>query len=137
MSITVREFPSIGEFAKSLDDLIAEYRKMLGDLLRKLEELRIKSEQEKKLKSILTKLGVAETTPPNVLELRNLRIVVNPSPHQELSALEALVEALNNKISALAAIRKDLETLSGLDVGLKILVVYIDDVPRTVMLKFS
>uniref|UniRef100_A0A7C4JL01 Uncharacterized protein n=1 Tax=Ignisphaera aggregans TaxID=334771 RepID=A0A7C4JL01_9CREN len=122
---------------KSVDDTLAEYRRRLGEMLRRLEELRVKSEQEKKLRSLLGRLGIPESTPTNEVELRNIRIIVNPSPSQELSALESAVEAINNKITLLTAVRKELEVLSGLDVGAKITVVYVDDVPRTVVLKLT
>ncbi|MEM4505786.1 MAG: hypothetical protein QXM82_00220, partial [Ignisphaera sp.] len=103
MSTVIREFGSIAEFTKSLDDAVSEYRKRLGEMLRRLEELRVRAEQEKKLKSVLTKLGLPESSSPNEIALRNVRVVVNPSPSQELSAIESAVEALNNKITLLTA----------------------------------
>lgn len=138
MAAVIREFNNLNEFMKSVDDTLAEYRKRLGEMLRRLEELRVKSEQEKKLKSLLGKLGISEAaTPSNEVELKNVKIIVNPSPSQELSALESAVEAINSKITLLTTVRKELEILSGLDVGAKITVVYIDDVPRTIVLKLS
>lgn len=141
MSTVAKEFLSVGEFLKSLDDAIAEYRKVLGDLLRRIEELRIKSEQESRLKSVLSKLGAAVTptsTALNEINLRNVKILINPFPQQELSSLEVAVEALNNKITTLTNIRKELEILSGLgDVGLRIIVVYVDDLPKTIVLRFT
>ncbi|MEM0002458.1 MAG: hypothetical protein QXS24_06020 [Desulfurococcaceae archaeon] len=133
-----KEYVNVGEFLKSLDDTIAEYRKTLGELLRKIEELRIKSEQESKLRSILSKLGVSPAAASNEINLRNVKILVNPLPQQELLSLESAVEALNNKITLLTGIRKDLEALAGLgDAGVRIIVVYIDDVPRNIILKFA
>ncbi|MEL9939441.1 MAG: hypothetical protein QW348_00765 [Ignisphaera sp.] len=137
MAAVIREFNNLNEFMKSVDDTLAEYRKRLGEMLRRLEELRVKSEQEKKLKSLLGKLGISEATPSNEVELKNVKIIVNPSPSQELSALESAVEAINSKITLLTTVRKELEILSGLDVGAKITVVYVDDVPRTIVLKLS
>jgi len=128
----------LNEFIKSVDDLIGEYRRRLGEMLRRLEELRVKSEQEKKLRSVLGKLGLPETaSASNEVALRNIRILINPSPSQELASLESAVEALNNKITLLTAVRKELEVLGGLDIGVKIAVIYVDDVPRTVLLKLS
>lgn len=138
MSIVIKEFTNVSEFIKSLDDMIAEYRRRLGEMLRKMEELRIKSEQEKKLKGMLTKLGLPETSASsNEIALRNVKIIVNPSPSQELSALETAVDSLNSRIAILTNIRKEAEVLGGLDVGLKIIVVYVDDLPKTIMLKFA
>lgn len=138
MSTVVKEYASISEFMKSVDDMLTEYRRRLGEMLRKLEELRVRSEQEKKLRSVLSRLGLSETpSPSNEIELRNVRIVVNPSPSQELSAVEVAVEAINNKITLLTAVRKELEVLGGLEIGARIAVVYVDDVPKTVILKLS
>lgn len=137
MSTSVREFENVSEFLKSVDDTISEYRKRLGELLRKLEELRVRAEQEKKLKAILSKLGLSETTVANEVALRNVRIVVNPTAMQELTAMEAAVEALNNKVALLTAVRKELEILSGIEVGAKLSVIYVDEVPRTIVLRLS
>ncbi|MEM4481753.1 MAG: hypothetical protein QXK88_02875 [Desulfurococcaceae archaeon] len=138
MSIITKEFLSVGELLKSLDDLIADYRKILGELLRRIEELRVKSEQETKLKSVLSKLGMPAGTTTNIVDLRSVKVLVNPFPQQELSSLETAVEALNNKITTLTAIRKDLEVLSGVgNGGLRIIVVFVDDLPKNVILKFA
>ncbi|ADM28475.1 conserved hypothetical protein [Ignisphaera aggregans DSM 17230] len=136
MSI-VREFNSVAELMKYLDDEIAEHRRRLGEMLKKLEELRVKAEQEKKLKSLLSKLGLPESSTQNEIVLRSSRIVVNPTPAQELSALEASIESLNNRITQLMAIRKELEILGNVDVEARVVVVYVDGLPRIVLLKFS
>lgn len=137
LSIAIREFGSIAEFTKSLDDVVSEYRRRLGEMLRRLEELRIRAEQEKKLRGVLSKLGLPESSPVNEIALRNVRVVINPSPSQELTAIETAVEALNNKITLLTAVRKELEILGSIDVEAKLIVVYVDDIPRTVVLRFS
>jgi len=136
MSI-VREFNSVAELMKYLDDEIAEHRRRLGEMLKKLEELRVRAEQEKKLKSLLSKLGLPESSTQNEIVLRSSRIVVNPTPAQELSALEASIESLNNRITQLMAIRKELEILGNVDVEARVVVVYVDGLPRIVLLKFS
>jgi prefoldin subunit 5 len=135
MSVAVREFSSVNELLKFLDDEIANYRRVLGEMLKRLEELRVRAEQEKKLKSVLAKLGLPETQTQNEVALRNIRIVVNPSASQELAALEQAVESLNSRITQLIAIRKEVETLSNIDVEAKIALVYVDNMPRIVLLR--
>jgi len=137
VSTSIKEFESVSEFLKSIDDALSEYRKRLGELLRRLEELRVRSEQEKKLRAVLSKLGIPETVATNEVALRNVRIVVNPTAVQELAAMEAAAEALNNKVTLLTAVRKELEILSGIEVGAKLSVVYVDDVPRTIVLRLA
>ncbi len=123
----MKEFSSPGDFLKTL-----------GELLRRLEDLRIKVEQERKIKEILTKLGggASKGEPsPNVVELKSLKLVMNPTALQEVQALEEVVETLNNKITRLQAVKKDLEVLGGMDIELKITVIYHDEVPSALMIK--
>jgi DNA repair exonuclease SbcCD ATPase subunit len=135
MSSIVREFNSLAEFMKYLDDEISEHRRRLGELLKRLEELRVRAEQEKKLKSVLTKLGVPESGTSNEVALRNLRIIINPAASQELAAMESAIEALNNRIAQLSAIRKEVEVLGGLDVEVRLAAVYVDGLPRVLLLR--
>ncbi|MEM2852185.1 MAG: hypothetical protein QXJ95_08295 [Ignisphaera sp.] len=136
MSSSVKEFNSIGEFMKYIDDSIAELRRRLGEMLKKVEELRVKVEQEKKLRSILGRLGLPEPSSQNEIALRNIRIVVNPVPAQELTAYETAIESLNNRIMLLTAIRKEVEILGNIDVEIRLTVIYSDDIPKVVLLRF-
>ncbi len=136
MSI-IREFNRISELMKYLDDELAENRKILGEMLKKLEELRVRAEQEKKVKSILGKLGLPEPSIRNEIALKSIRIIINPLPTQELSSLESSIESLNNRIAQLMNIRKELEILGNMDVETKITVVYVDGLPKIVLLRFT
>ncbi|MEM2004691.1 MAG: hypothetical protein QW705_08400 [Zestosphaera sp.] len=138
MSSVVREFNSIAEFVKSIDDDLNDYRKKLAELLRRLEELRVKVEQERKIKTVLTKLGVSAEAAEsrNVVEFKNIRLIMNPTSDQELNNLESVVESINNKITLLASIKKDLEILGGLDVEIKLTAIYIDGLPKTLIIKY-
>ncbi len=137
MSIVVREFNSIGEFIKSVDDELSEMRRKLGELLRRLEELRVKVEQERKIRSILSKLGAATpaSTQSNVVELKTIKLIMNPTAEQEVSALEQVVEMLNNKITQLQAIKKDLDVLGGMDIEVKLTAIYIDGLPKNILIR--
>jgi flagellar biosynthesis chaperone FliJ len=135
MSYVVRDFNNVGEFMKFLDEEIAQYRRVLGELLKKLEELRVRAEYEKKIRSTLAKLGLPETSPTNEISLRSVKIIVNPSASQELSSLESAIEALNNKLTQLTAIRKEVEVLGGVDVDVKLSVVYMDGLPKLIILR--
>ncbi|MCC6057039.1 MAG: hypothetical protein LM583_10230 [Desulfurococcaceae archaeon] len=135
MSSVIREFNSLAEFMKYLDDEISEHRRKLGELLKRLEELRVRAEQEKKLKGVLAKLGVPESSASNEVALRNLRIIINPAASQELTALESAIESLNNRIAQLTAIRKEVEVLGGLDVEVKLAVIYVNGLPKVLLLR--
>ncbi len=136
MSFVVREYSSVSEFIKSIDDELNDLRKVLGELLRRLEELRVKAEQEKKLKELLAKLGGGTpSAQSNVIELKNVRLMLNPSPEQEVSALEQAIESINNKVVQLQAIRKDLEVLSGSSLEIRVQAIYFDGLPKIVILR--
>jgi prefoldin subunit 5 len=136
LSVVVKEFSNVAELLKSIDDAISDLRKTLGEYLRRIEELRVKVEQETKLKAVLGKLGLTTAPPPNELSLRNVRVVVNPTAEQELGSLEAALEGLNARLTQLTSIRKDLDVLSSLgDTSVKITVIYVDGVPKSVFIR--
>jgi prefoldin subunit 5 len=136
LPVVVKEYSNVAELLKSIDDVISDLRKTLGEYLRRIEELRVKVEQETKLKAVLGKLGLSTAPPPNELSLRNVRVVVNPTAEQELGSLEAALESLNARLTQLTSIRKDLDILSSLgDVSVKIAVIYIDGVPKSVFIR--
>lgn len=135
MSTLVKEYNSIGEFIKAVDEIIANYRKALGELLRRLEEIRLKAEQEKHVRAILSKLGLTDVSKANEVDLKGIKLVYNPTLLQEQAHLETLAEAINNKITMLSAIKKELEVFGGADVRVKTVVLFVDDIPKTIMLK--
>jgi len=136
LPVVVKEYSNVAELLKSIDDVISDLRKTLGEYLRRIEELRVKVEQETKLKAVLGKLGLSTAPPPNELSLRNVRVVVNPTAEQELGSLEAALESLNAKLTQLTSIRKDLDVLSSLgDTSVKITVIYVDGVPKSVFIR--
>lgn len=136
MSTEIKEFSSLTELFKYLDTQIDELRRKLGELLRVIEEVRIKAEQERKLKSLLSKVaGTSVESQATVVELKNLKLLINPNAESEMSLLEQLAETINNKMMLLQSIRRDLEVLRGEDIIASIRVVIIDGIPRGVILK--
>ncbi len=138
MTTLIKEFNSISEFIKDLDATLAEYRRRLGELLRRLEDLRVKAEHERRLKELLSKLGgSAGGTTSNVIKLKTINLVMNPSPQQEIATLEEAVENLNNKITLLQAMRKDLESIANTEIEVKVSVIYIDGLPKTLFIRIT
>jgi len=135
-SVEIKEFGSVDELLRYIDQQIDTLRKQLGELLRAIEESRIKAEQERKLKELLAKLSggnIPET--PSVVELKNIRLYINPSAENEISLLEQAAEVINNKMMLLQAIRKDLEALTGVDINTTLKVVIVDGVPKALIIK--
>ena len=138
MTTLIKEFNSISEFIKDLDATLAEYRRRLGELLRRLEDLRVKAEHERRLKELLSKLGgSAGSTTSNVIKLKAINLVMNPSPQQEIATLEEAVENLNNKITLLQTMRKDLESIANTEIEVKVSAIYIDGLPKTLFIRIT
>ena len=136
MTTLIKEFNGISEFIKDLDSTLAEYRRRLGELLRRLEDLRVKAEQERRLKELLSKLGgSAGAATANVIKLKTINLVMNPSPQQEISALEEAVENLNSKITTLQTMRKDLEMIANTEIEVKVSAIYVDGLPKTLFIR--
>ena len=138
MTTLIKEFNSISEFIKDLDTTLAEYRRRLGELLRRLEDLRVKAEHERRLKELLSKLGGSAGGPSsNVIKLKTINLVMNPSPQQEIATLEEAVENLNNKITLLQTMRKDLESIANTEIEVKVSAIYIDGLPKTLFIRIT
>ncbi len=136
VSTEIKEFNSLAEFIKDIDDDVAELRKRMGELLKRLEELRIRADQEKKIRELLAKMGMKSEAASNTVSLRGLTVIFNPTAEQEQTVLEVAIENLNNKLTALQAMRRELEVFGSAELIAKIRVVYVDGIPRAVMFKF-
>ena len=110
---------------------------MLGELLRVLEDVRARAEQDKKLRAILEKLGVSAAAPASqpVVDLHGFRVAFNPTAEVELEIMEQLVESINDKITKLQTLKKDLELLAGEDIEAQVRAIIIDDVPRALLIR--
>ncbi|HDI02228.1 MAG TPA: hypothetical protein ENF93_01130 [Ignisphaera sp.] len=136
MSTEYREFKTLEELLRFVDSQIEELRRKLGDLLRLVEEARIKAEQERKLKSVLAKvLGTSVEATMPVIELKNIKLLINQTAENEITLIEKLAEAINSKIMQLQAVRKDLEIFSDVDLVAPLRVVIIDGIPRGIIIR--
>jgi vacuolar-type H+-ATPase subunit I/STV1 len=137
MSMIVREFKSVGELVKFIDEEVNGYRALLAEFLRRLEDVRVRSEQEKKLRDLLKTLGVGETRKSTVIDLKDSKLIIDPSAEEESKVIEEAVERLNKNIQVLQSIRKTLEPLANLDIEAKITVILRDGIPASVLIKLG
>lgn len=139
MVIGIKEFSSPQELLKYIDSQMSELRRKLGELLRLIEELRAKSEQDQRLRALIASLTgkPAEnvSTPETVVEIEKVVIAINPSPSTELRVMEELAEAINNKITRLQNTKKALERLAAAGIEAKLEVILYDDVPRAIIIR--
>lgn len=137
MAVYIKKFKSLYEFQSSIDMDISEMKKRLGELLRIIEDLRVKADNEKALKELFAKLGINNPEKhSNVINLKNLKVVVNPAAIDELQSLESLAELISRRIAALQNIKKELELFSNVNIEAEIEVVYVDNIPKEVYIKY-
>ncbi len=138
MSAIVKEFSSFTELLKAIDEELTTLKQQLAEYLRKLEDVRTKSEQEKKLKELLKTLTGEEAAPKGkVADLKVVKLYINPDAEQEAAVLGEIIDRVNKAVQNLQNIRKALEPLSGVEVEAKIVVVYKEGIPSIIMLKLA
>ncbi|MEM1919068.1 MAG: hypothetical protein QXP72_03570 [Desulfurococcaceae archaeon] len=136
MSI-VKEFNNFNELIKSIDESITATRQQLAEFLRRLEDIKVKSEQDRKLKELLKRLtGEEIAAAGKVVDLKDVKLFINPDSMQEAKILEEIVDKLNRSLQVLQSVRKLLEPLMGLEIEAKITVLYSEGVPISILIKF-
>ncbi|MEM2854957.1 MAG: hypothetical protein QW369_04180 [Desulfurococcaceae archaeon] len=136
MTSELREFNSIEEFIKYIDSALDNYRRKLAELLRLIEDARVRAGLESKLSEYLAKLtGSKVEGVSGLIDLKIVKIALSPSPKVEVPALEQLAESINNKITLLQSLKKSLESVASADISAKLSVIVIDDLPKYIFLK--
>ncbi|MEZ0290123.1 MAG: hypothetical protein ABWJ42_03415 [Sulfolobales archaeon] len=135
----IREFANLKDLIAYIDGKLVEYRKIFGELIRYVEDLRKKAETQRRVLSVISKLGVEVRSQATVAEidLKSVKLSINPSPEAELRYYERYLEELNQKITKLATMRKDLETISSelADLTGKIVVLMKDEIPEILIMR--
>lgn len=133
----IREFNNFKEMLASVDEDINSIKIVLGELLRRVETLKIKVESEKALRDVLSKIGVSEDQRQvsNVVNLKRVRIYIKPTAEQELTSLESFIEYLSSRMVILESIKKELSLFASAGVEARIEVIYIDGLPREIYIR--
>lgn len=138
VSSELKIFNSPDEFKKFLDDEIGRIRTLLGDYLRRLEEVRIKTDRFKKAQDALVKFaGEKQVTPyeSREIDLSGLKVFVNPSLRQETDTLEEMARGLQDKLNTIQRIRKALDPLISFEEGIVTMsAVMADNIPTKIMI---
>jgi len=138
VSALVKEYESFSALLKSIDEQLNNLRQQLANYLRRLEDVRAKAEQEKKFKEFLKTLTGEETPPTQgkIVDLKDVKLYINPSAEAESALLEDLIDRINRSIQALQTARKYLEPLAGFDIEAKIVVLYKEGVPSSIIIRY-
>ncbi|MCE4617740.1 MAG: hypothetical protein F7C32_04065 [Desulfurococcales archaeon] len=137
--IEITQFDNVSNLLQYLDAKISELRTQLGDYLRKLENMKVKAETMLKFESLLGELAKGAggaSTSGKELELGQVKVLINPSPKQELELMIDVVRSLQDRIVTLEKIRKNIEPLSKLsDIDLSLEVIFRNSIPSQIIIR--
>lgn len=141
MVVELKEYESAGEIAKCLDGEVSRTKSMLGEYLRRLDEIRSLAERSKKVRDVVFKLAGKKAGQQNLGEMTvgNLSVILDANPFHELTAIE---EAVRSQQERLLVLQKTREALNWVDQiedteGLRYLVLENDGVPEKILLKIA
>jgi len=139
MVVEIKNYNSAHEIAENLDTQISQTKSLLGEQLRKLDEIRILAEKSKKVREIVMKLAGKKGNGDGVGEITvgSLTIVLDSTPFHELTAIESVVRSHQERLLTLQKAREALKWLDQLGdtEGLRYLVVESDGVPERILFK--
>ena len=137
MVLEIKEYASIEEFIRYLDKEIESLRNNLGELLKVVEDLRAEAEKVRKLRETLSKLveGIEKIGSKEV-DLKDIKLLVNPTVEDEASLMEDLVADVQERILTFQKVRKAVEPLIELgELPAKVRVVFKDGKPVKLIIK--
>jgi hypothetical protein len=141
MVTQIKEYNSAQAIAEALDKQLAETKSVLGEYLRKLDDIRTLAEKSKKIRDTVLKLAGKKTQNDNPSEITvgTLNIVLDATPFHELSAIESVVRSHQDRLLVLQKVREALKWLDQLGDtdGLKYLVLEDEDIPERILFKIA
>jgi hypothetical protein len=141
MVTQIKEYTSAQAIADAMDKQLSETKSVLGEYLRKLDEIRTLAEKSKKVREVVLKLAGKKAPTENASEITvgTLNIVLDANPTHELSAIESVVRSHQERLLVLQKVREALKWLDQLGdtEGLRYLVVEDEGVPERILFKLS
>jgi hypothetical protein len=141
MVVKIKEYASAEEIADTLEKEITDTKSMLGEYLRRLDDIRALAEKSKKIREVVMKLAGKKAAAESLGELTigNLNIVLDANPFHELTVIEEVVRSHQERLLVLQKAREALKWLDQLGdtEGLRYLVVEDDGVPERILFKIS
>jgi hypothetical protein len=139
MVTQIKEYTSAQSIAEALDKELSETKSVLGEYLRKLDEIRSLAEKSKKVREVVLKLAGKKASTENTSEITvgTLTIILDANPFHELTAIESVVRSHQDRLLVLQKVREALKWLDQLGdtEGLKYLVVEDDGIPERILFK--
>ena len=141
MVTQIKEYNSAQAIAEALDKELSETKSVLGEYLRRLDEIRNLAEKSKKVREVVMKLAgkkLANETPGEVT-IGTLNIVLDANAFHELTAIESVERSHQERLLVLQKVREALKWLDQLGdtEGLRYLVLEEDGIPERILFKIS
>jgi hypothetical protein len=141
MVTQIKEYTSAQAIAEALDKQLSETKSVLGEYLRKLDDIRTLAEKSKKIRDTVLKLAGKKnsTENPSEITVGTLNIVLDATPFHELSAIESVVRSHQERLLVLQKVREALKWLDQLGDtdGLKYLVLEDEGIPDRILFKIA
>src|SRR3972149_7452343 len=141
MVVQIKEYSSAEEIAETLEKEISETKSVLGEYLRRLDDISSLAEKSKKIREVVMKLAgkKAATESLGEIPVGNLNIILDANPFHELTAIEEVVRSHQERLLMLQKSREALKWLDqvGDTEGLTYLVVEHEGVPSRILFKIS
>jgi hypothetical protein len=137
--VEIKEYQSAEEIEEILDKRISSTKSTLGEYLRRLDEIRTLAERSKKIRQVVMKLAGKKASEESMGEISvgNVKIVLEATPLDELTAIESVVRSHQELLLTLQKAREALKPLKELGdtEGMKYMVVEKQGVPERILLK--
>ena len=142
MVVQLKEYTSAQAIADALDKDLSETKSLLGEYLRRLDEIRTLAEKSKKVREVIMKLAGKKTSAADSsgeITVGTLNIVLDANAFHELTAIEAVVRSHQERLLVLQKVRDALKWLEQLGdtEGLKYLVLEDEGIPERILFKIS
>ena len=142
MVTQLKEYNSAQAIADALDKDLSETKSLLGEYLRRLDEIRTLAEKSKKVREVIMKLAGKKTSSsdqPGEITVGTLNIILDANAFHELTAIESVVRSHQERLLVLQKVRDALKWLDQLGdtEGLKYLVLEDEGIPQRILFKIS
>jgi hypothetical protein len=110
MVATIKEYTSSQAIVDGLDKQLSETQSILGENLRRLDEIRILAEKSKKIREVVLRLaGKKATENQNEITIGTLSIILDANSFHELTATELVVRSHQERLSTLQKARESIK----------------------------
>jgi len=141
MVTQIKEYTSAQAIADALDKELSETKSLLGEYLRRLDEIRTLAEKSKKVREVVMKLAGKKSGSENSSEITvgTLNIVLDANAFHELTAIESVVRSYQERLLVLQRVHEALKWLDQLGdtEGLKYVVLEDEGIPERILFKIS